>query len=309
MQNRYTGDIGDFAKYGLLRALGEGLRLGVAWYLFPDEGHNEDGRHVDYLRTPDRWRHLDPELFDQLAVIAQSGERKVYRIESSGILPSTTFHSTTLDFEGSGEIRAKARAEWFRTALTGLADREVVFADPDNGLCEDNRCSASSRTHWKRIPLSEAHVLSAGRTGIIYHHNTRRAGGHFNEIQYWLQMLGSDSVALYWRRYSNRTFFVVQPTRLIRERIEEFVERWSPHFEYIGPTARPDPRRVQQKSGRPIEELPQGTGKTCPECGYGFSGPGWGGIDAHWKASHEEIMPYAEAWPIIKAGRRPSDVG
>ena len=43
MQNRYTGDIGDFAKYGLLRALCPGHRLGVAWYLYPDESHNEDG--------------------------------------------------------------------------------------------------------------------------------------------------------------------------------------------------------------------------------------------------------------------------
>ena len=43
LQNRYTGDIGDFAKYRLLRALaGEGadsLRLGVCWYLTLDERH------------------------------------------------------------------------------------------------------------------------------------------------------------------------------------------------------------------------------------------------------------------------------
>ena len=30
MQNPYTGDIGDYVKYGLLRALAEGRRLGVA---------------------------------------------------------------------------------------------------------------------------------------------------------------------------------------------------------------------------------------------------------------------------------------
>lgn len=37
MQNRYVGDIGDFAKYGLLWALSPQKRLGVAWYLYPDE--------------------------------------------------------------------------------------------------------------------------------------------------------------------------------------------------------------------------------------------------------------------------------
>ena len=37
MQNRYTGDIGDFGKLGLLRQLGRtGLSIGVNWYLTLD---------------------------------------------------------------------------------------------------------------------------------------------------------------------------------------------------------------------------------------------------------------------------------
>ncbi len=49
MQNRYTGDIGDFGKLGLLRALrASGLSIGVNWYLVPDEGHNNDGKHTKY---------------------------------------------------------------------------------------------------------------------------------------------------------------------------------------------------------------------------------------------------------------------
>ena len=47
MQNRYTGDIGDFAKYGLLRAIRGRMRLGVAWYLHPGAGPDGDGGHVD----------------------------------------------------------------------------------------------------------------------------------------------------------------------------------------------------------------------------------------------------------------------
>lgn len=31
MQNRYVGDLGDFGKFGVLRSLGCGLRLGVVW--------------------------------------------------------------------------------------------------------------------------------------------------------------------------------------------------------------------------------------------------------------------------------------
>ena len=36
MQDCYVGDVGDFVKYGLLRALSDGKRLGVAWYLRTD---------------------------------------------------------------------------------------------------------------------------------------------------------------------------------------------------------------------------------------------------------------------------------
>ncbi len=40
--------------------------------------------------------------------------------------------------------------------------------------------------------------------------------------------------------------------------------------------------------------------KVCPECGHVFQGKGWTGIDAHWRANHEDIMPYEEAWALIK---------
>ena len=46
--------------------------------------------------------------------------------------------------------------------------------------------------------------------------------------------------------------------------------------------------------------------KACPECGHAFRGGTWGGIDAHWKALHNDIMPYEDAWPIIKVGGKPS---
>jgi hypothetical protein len=45
------------------------------------------------------------------------------------------------------------------------------------------------------------------------------------------------------------------------------------------------------------------TPKLCPECQHVFQGNGWDGIDAHWKARHDHIMRYKEAWPLIKAGR------
>ncbi len=49
MQNRYVGDVSDFAKFALRNALaGDDLRLGVHWYLNADEEPNSDGKFTEY---------------------------------------------------------------------------------------------------------------------------------------------------------------------------------------------------------------------------------------------------------------------
>ena len=45
--------------------------------------------------------------------------------------------------------------------------------------------------------------------------------------------------------------------------------------------------------------------RKCPECGHAFRGNGWDGIDAHWRANHEAVMPYEKAWPLIRDGQYP----
>ena len=50
MENQYVGDIGDYGKYSLLRAFSDaGIKIGVNWYLVPDETQNQDGRYTQYL--------------------------------------------------------------------------------------------------------------------------------------------------------------------------------------------------------------------------------------------------------------------
>ncbi|MHC4250794.1 MAG: hypothetical protein ACYS9X_16840 [Planctomycetota bacterium] len=39
--------------------------------------------------------------------------------------------------------------------------------------------------------------------------------------------------------------------------------------------------------------------RRCPICGHEFQGNGWDGIDAHWRARHEDIMPYEEFWRTL----------
>ena len=69
MKDQYFGDVNDFQKYALLRRIARpaSLKLGVCWMLTESDGRS-DGRHLDYLNHPARFRAHDPELFDWLRV-------------------------------------------------------------------------------------------------------------------------------------------------------------------------------------------------------------------------------------------------
>ena len=66
-------------------------------------------------------------------------------------------------------------------------DCDIVFADPDNGLYDNDSFQYDGRnSDWKRLPLREALELSENRTAVIYHHNTRFRGGLGREIEHWM---------------------------------------------------------------------------------------------------------------------------
>lgn len=232
MQDCYTGDIGDYAKYGLLRKLSAGKTLGVAWYLFPDEEHKSDGDLIGYLEKPRLWRSHDPDLYDTLKGIVTDGQRTVSEVERRGVLGDAQFSSEMLSITNLpvADLR-EWRSKWFERVLTTLEHCDLVFADPDNGLCEHDRFRPGRVADWKRLPLSEAKALGSDRTAVIYHHNTRRKGGHREEVSYWIEKLGAGTRALRWRAFGARTFFIVNPTPGMLDILEAFAHEWGPKAE------------------------------------------------------------------------------
>ena len=47
------------------------------------------------------------------------------------------------------------------------------------------------------------------------------------------------------------------------------------------------------------KNVPLNRPRLCPECGHGFQGNGWDGIDAHWRSKHEDVMPYEKFWASV----------
>lgn len=192
MQDRYAGDLGDFLKLGLLRWLVapsfDALphRLGVVWYLTPDESHNADGKHVTYLDPESpagrQLRPLDPDLYDRLAAMVGRGERSVAQLEAHGVLPagSRTF-GEVLHFDdlkpGSRSDRVRRRGAWLCAAHRATADCSVVFVDPDNGLRRSDHSTPSHRSKSEKHAYFDelAAFVERGQSIVAYHHADRSA--------------------------------------------------------------------------------------------------------------------------------------
>jgi hypothetical protein len=229
MQNRYAGDIGDYVKLAILRALMPGLRLGVAWWLHPDEGHNSDGKHISFLKNPAQWRHLDPELFSHLKTMHLHGDRAVKALEPT--LPGAVFCGDTIpSFETAVKDRRHARKAWFENVRAKLESADLVFVDPDNGL-EPKTFSSGSKKAGKSIQYEEVRALAdGGRPMVIYHHQTRALGGHDQErrdLSCKLLECGAGSVAAFRAKpFSPRLFFLLNANDTLRQRAVRLSSRW-----------------------------------------------------------------------------------
>jgi len=192
MQDRYAGDLGDFLKLGLLRWFlapsfdAPPHRLGVVWYLAPDESHNADGKHIAYLdplsRAGRQLRPLDPDLYDRLATMVAGDERSVAQLEAFGVLPAgSRAFGDVLQFDdlapSARSARIDRRRAWLDDALRATQDCSVVFVDPDNGLRRSDHSMASHRTKSeKHAYLWEVGAfVERGQSVIAYHHADRSA--------------------------------------------------------------------------------------------------------------------------------------
>jgi hypothetical protein len=169
MKDQYFGDVNDFRKYGLLRALvrPDRLRLGVCWMLTEQDGRT-DGSLLAYLGREERSRHHDPELYDWLnRVIGVEQDRRTVRIEESTLLGSALFQSCTLTDHGN------QRSEYFAGCAARFAGCDLVFFDPDTGL--ERRSTPRGRAGSRRYLYSNevCDAFTAGSSVLIYQHFSR----------------------------------------------------------------------------------------------------------------------------------------
>ncbi len=168
MKNQYVGDIRDFEKYSVLRALAVAcsLPLFVCWMLTADDG-SVDGRKLDYLKKPERYRSRDAHVFDRLEEIVHRQERRVEAVETAGVLKNATFFYRELKGQES------SRQFYFKEFLKSLGRRSLVFFDPDTGLAPPG--AVKTRTSSARYVFDDelADVYRLDHSLILFDHFKR----------------------------------------------------------------------------------------------------------------------------------------
>jgi len=165
MKDQYVGDVSDFEKYAILRALafGADLPLAICWMLTPPDETGE-GARIDYLKRPDRYRHLDGHVFDRLEAIMARGERSVSAIEQSGILDRAQFFTRPI------EDHVGSRSVYFREVWSGLQERSLVFFDPDIGLASTRMKKGQKRSSMYIFDDELRHGFRLGHSLVVFHH-------------------------------------------------------------------------------------------------------------------------------------------
>ena len=153
MQNRYTGDIGDFGKLGLLRQLSRtGLSLGVNWYLTRDETRNGDGRYIGFLKN-DAFRTCDEQLWSVLGQIVDAGKRQVSALERPDILRAT-FYSRMLEL--SEYYRAGASVIYYQHKAHR---KDEFYIEQNNQLMESGGFSGAKSLALKFRTTSQRYYF------------------------------------------------------------------------------------------------------------------------------------------------------
>ncbi len=244
MQNRYVGDVGDFAKYALLRSIlrKRKLRLGVIWCLFNNETHNSDGRHTNYLERG-LLQHLDPSLHDQLRTIVLMGQRSVSAIEGSGVLgEGAVFYGIPSDWRGKHgpAVRTELRARWVQGALNCVSECDLVFFDPDNGLQTPSVPIGAPKSgkyvFWHELDQ----FWRRGQSLVVYHHTNRTMPVKHQTLALEERFASAfpDAGYLKWllfRRGSCRHFWIVGQQKH-KEQLSAGVDQmlasgWDSHFD------------------------------------------------------------------------------
>jgi hypothetical protein len=233
VRHNFVNDIGDYAKYALLRAIcassADLIRLGVIWYLTDHAEQNGDGRKRAHL-SQNGWEDLDPELLAAMRRIENARQDQddlnVALIESSGVLPpGTVYFSEPIPRVHGGTLQRVAdRAAWFGRARSAVVGSDLVFLDPDNGL-QVRSAPLTSPLASKYATVAEIAALLDDGTGVILYQHGNRAPWPEQRAHVCAQIASGTARPLTIRSlrfgaFGVRAFFCITTSPLLADSVE-----------------------------------------------------------------------------------------
>lgn len=245
MNDCFVADVGDFGKYGLLRALCDpnppdgqpALSLGVVWHRTPSQGNapcigNTSKVTRQYLipspDNVDRFAACDPGLYILLQSI-NKGVLSLEAVRKEGVLPQRTVFVEDI-------VTAPRRATYLGIAFTAVSPCDVVFLDPDNGIMDASvNLSGRSVRHCYLDEIRQ--VVRLGKSLVVYHHSGRT--NRNAALRKWLDSLKQldkdrSPFALSWHRVQARDFLILpnrQHGTVLRQRARDMLKGpWGRNF-------------------------------------------------------------------------------
>lgn len=173
MQDRYAGDIGDYGKIALLKALqDQGLSIGVNWYkaeaLEAEKKADgtfkqEDGKYL----IPEELRQCDKTLAERLLNISCGSDRSIHALEKAKLIPEAVYYNES--------VTVSQRTEWHLRALEKLKSADIVFVDPDNGMLVKSVGKKSARSVKYTFYEEVRDYVLQGQSVLIYNHRCRKS--------------------------------------------------------------------------------------------------------------------------------------
>lgn len=185
MQNRYTGDIGDFGKFLLLKHLFFNDQIATIWYLYPDESHNTDGSHTveeGNIKVYQYCSAIDPTMTEIFNTIHKQPSRQVELFEMYSVLPNCRYFKELII--GEGEYY---RQKWLKQAIEFVEQTQsrVVCLDPDNGIEPASMSKLPTNKQGKYATYGEIEAffkIGCVDHVVIYQH-FHRQGSHETQMR------------------------------------------------------------------------------------------------------------------------------
>ncbi|MCP4969884.1 MAG: hypothetical protein GY932_04695 [Arcobacter sp.] len=243
MQDRYSADIGDFGKFQLLRYLffNTSYSLCQLWYMYPDESHNNDGKHINYF---DKVKGFDEELEIKFKEIINT-KREVKALENASLLQNIKYFNELI----TNNKDLYFRKSWFKNALDFSLNSDFILTDADNGIatkCDKNKKIIKILDYkdfnlrpnsGKYIFLDEIQALYQETSSLIVYHHLNRCFAHDLQIEELNDVLQKDFsyvLAIKHKPYSPRVYFFLldnlEKYEFIKQKLKIFEHDFSIHW-------------------------------------------------------------------------------